>query len=531
MDDRRTVGRNALASIVMQPVGGRVCVAGARNAVNLRTLVVLAALASPAFAGLATAQQAPGDARLHVRIETTSVAAVRSALEDAGYDVLGTDAGASTIDLAVSGAERDALTAGGYPVTLVDRSRPLREALRSTASARITAESPAPGLVPATYRDLDGVLARMREIETAYPAIAQFVDLTAALGTPVTFEGRHLYALKISDHVTIDEDEPAVLIVGGHHAREIVTPVLSLGAAERLTAGYQTDPRIAAAVDAHEIWIAPVWNPDGYNHVFTTDNLWRKNRRVFANGVGVDQNRNYPQGWGAACSGSTSAGSETYKGPAPASEAETQTMMVWARGERFAKVVDYHSSGREVLYAYRCSSHPFSSWMQQQAAAISGASGYGGATRLPSAEGEHQQWQFAQMGAYAFLVETHTVFQPEYESAVAEAALVWPGILSAIERPTSISGHVTDAATGLPLSAGIEMLNVTFANGEANSSGGPHGAYHVFLPPGTYDIRFLAAGYTPFDSRLTVTASSSATVDVQLSRGAPAPPAGVRIVR
>jgi len=94
MENWRVVGRNALASIVMQPVGGRVCVAGARNAVNRRTLVVLAALAAPAFAGLATGQQAPGDARFHVRIETTSVAAVRSALEDAGYDVLGTDAGA-----------------------------------------------------------------------------------------------------------------------------------------------------------------------------------------------------------------------------------------------------------------------------------------------------------------------------------------------------------------------------------------------------------------------------------------------------
>ena len=35
-------------------------------------------------------------------------------------------------------------------------------------------------------------------------------------------------------------------------------------------------------VDGNEIWIAPVWNPDGYEYVFTTqDNLWRKNRRVF----------------------------------------------------------------------------------------------------------------------------------------------------------------------------------------------------------------------------------------------------------
>ena len=153
------------------------------------------------------------------------------------------------------------------------------------------------------------------------------------------------------------------------------------------------------------------------------DNLWRKNRRVFAGGVGVDQNRNYAQGWGASCSGSTSVTSETFKGPSAASEAEAQTMMTWSRRERFAKVLDYHSTGREVLYSYLCLTHPFTSWMQQEASAISQASGYDGRTRAPSAEGEHQQWQFARMGSYAFLIETHTQFQPAYSSALSEASL------------------------------------------------------------------------------------------------------------
>ena len=72
---------------------------------------------------------------------------------------------------------------------------------------------------------------------------------------------------------------------------------------------------------------------------------------MFTSGVGVDQNRNYPQGWTASCSGSTSVRSETYKGPSAASEAETRTMMTWSETERFAKVIDYHSYGREVLYA------------------------------------------------------------------------------------------------------------------------------------------------------------------------------------
>ena len=226
--------------------------------------------------------------------------------------------------------------------------------------------------VPSNYRNLEGLIDDMQAIAAAYPAIAKFVDITATYGTPQTFNGRHMFALKISDNVDLDEDEPAMLIVGTHHAREINVPVIGLEAAERLTAEYGSDdPQITDAVNSHEIWIAPVWNPDGYNYVFSTNNMWRKNRRVLTGGVGVDQNRNYAQAWSTSCAGSTSPPSDTYKGPSPASEPETQTMMIWSQRERFAKVIDYHSSGREVLFAYRCLSHPFTSWMQQEAEALS----------------------------------------------------------------------------------------------------------------------------------------------------------------
>lgn len=495
---------------------------------KIRAIAVLLSLAMsvllvPVHAG----HQDSDEARFHVRIQTEKSAALRAKLEAAGYDVLGVDAEHSTLDLAVTRAEWRALESKGYAVELVDRARPVKEALLGRALAQPfpapRAKGVAAAAVPATYNDLDGLVNRMQEIATAYPAIALLVDITATYGTPPTTEGRHMFALKISDNVTIDEDEPSMLVVSAHHAREISTPLITLGAAERLTSGYDTDPQITAAVNGNEIWLAPVWNPDGYSYVFTNNNLWRKNRRVFPSGVGVDQNRNYAQGWTASCAGSTSASSDTYKGPSAASEAETQTMMTWSQRERFAKVIDYHSFGREVLYAYRCLSHPFTSWMRQEATTLSQVSGYGGLTRLPSAEGEHPEWQFAKMGSYAFLIETNTEFQPSYESAVAEANLVWPGILRVLERPISISGHVTDATTGAPLVANVELLNVTFTNGETNNSGGLYGAYHVFAPAGTYNVRFSAPGYTSSTSTVTVTATSATVLDKQLSLAPPAP--------
>ena len=458
-----------------------------------RILALLVSIAILSATAPIRAGQTGDDSQFRVRIESSNVDALRAWLESTGYDVLGSDAANSTVDVAVSRTELHGLRSLGLAIVSVERGRPLEGTVGARA-AESGGELSITAAVSAGYLNLAGINARLQQIADEYPNIAQVVDITAAYNAPPTFEGRHIFALRISDNVQVDEDEPAMLVATTHHAREISTPVIALEAAARLTAGYGVDERITNAVDAHEIWIAPVWNPDGYNYVFTTNNLWRKNRRVFSNGVGVDQNRNYPQAWSSSCAGSTSVSSETYKGPSAGSEAETRTMMTWSESERFAKVIDYHSYGREVLYAYRCLSHPFTAWMQQEAAALSQASGYGGHTRVPSAEGEHQQWQFAKLGAYAFLIETHTEFQPSYDSALAEAAMVWPGILSVLERPISVSGHVTDATTGAPLAAKVELLGVAFSNGETNSSGGAFGKDYLFLPAGTYNVRFSRTG-------------------------------------
>ena len=491
---------------------------------KMRRLAVLAMLAISFWdCPPASAQSTDDDLRYQVRIQTLNAALMAERLQTAGFDVIRVNPAGRSVDLVVTSAERDALARQGYRVTTIDRVRPLREALPAgSAAASLTMAAAA---VPAgDYLDLDGITTRMQDLAAAYPSLVQFVDLTATYGTPATIQGRHLYALKISDNVVVDEDEPSMLIVAAHHAREISTPIIALRAAERLASGYGTDPAITAAVDANEVWIAPVWNPDGYNHVFTADNMWRKNRRPFASGTGVDQNRNYPAAWGTSCNGSGTVAAEDYRGPASGSEAETQTMMVWSQRERFAKVIDYHSYGREVLYAYRCLPHPFSAWMRQEAAALSTASGYGGLTRTPSAEGEHQEWQFARMGAWAFLIETHTQFQPPYASAVAESDRVWPGILAALHRAIPLAGHVVDGVTRTPLAAKIELLNVNFTQGETNSSGGTHGAYHVFAPAGLYDVRFSAPGYLPVTAHVSLSATTGATMDVQLFPAPPPPP-------
>ncbi len=434
-----------------------------------------------------------------VRIESADARALAASLEGAGYDVLEGGVQDRSLEVIADEAGIADLRRRGLAIAVLDWSGPLGA-----------------GDGPPGYPDLATVEAEMAAAAAAFPQICKVVDLTAAYGTPATFEGRHLRAVKISDNVNTDEDEPAMLIVSCHHAREVVTPVIALDALERLTTQYASVPAVTAAVNSHEIWIIPVANPDGYNHVFTVNDFWRKNRRVFAQGIGVDQNRNYPQGWSAPCSGSTTVSSDTYKGPAPASEAETKTIMALSTDRHFAKVLDYHSYGRVVLWEYNCSAYPFASFLQQQATALSNAAGYGGNNNPPSAEGEEQEWQFGSRGALAFLMETHTSFQPPYASAQTEAALVWPGTLWFLQRPITIRGNVTNSVTGAPVVASISYNGITFSNGETNSSEPRFGRYHCFLPAGPFAIQFSAPGYVPQTKMVTATAGTEQVVNVAL---------------
>ena len=156
-----------------------------------------------------------------------------------------------------------------------------------------------------------------------------------------TYEGHHVYAIKISDNVELDEgDESSILIVGEHHAREWLSIMVPLYYAEFLVNNYNLDPidndgdglmnedpidgfdndgdnltdedeneaRITELIDEHEIWIIPMLNPDGYiydgNGNRDNRESWRKNREPnynqagFETSRGTDLNRNYAFRWG-----------------------------------------------------------------------------------------------------------------------------------------------------------------------------------------------------------------------------------------
>ncbi|MHC4682149.1 MAG: M14 family zinc carboxypeptidase, partial [Planctomycetota bacterium] len=238
----------------------------------------------------AGSSMSPARPLMCVRIESSAAASLAQQLIEAGFDVPAGGITEEYFEVIVSDAELEILKHDGLEPQVITVGRPFRD----IQNRRLPLLA-----VPSGYPDLAQIRAQMDAAQAAFPSICSVVNLTETYGTPPTFEGRHIVAVKISDQVTEDEDEPAFLLVGAHHAREIVTPIVALYAIEQFTQQYGLDPAITALVNEYEIWVVPVWNPDGYEYVFTNDNYWRKNRHDFGDGVGVDLNRNYPFGWDA----------------------------------------------------------------------------------------------------------------------------------------------------------------------------------------------------------------------------------------
>ena len=81
-----------------------------------------------------------------------------------------------------------------------------------------------------------------------------------------SYQGRDIVAIKVSDNVATDENEPEVLFTHHQHAREHLTVEMALYLLRELGAGYGSDSRITNLVNNREIWIVPDLNPDGGEH-------------------------------------------------------------------------------------------------------------------------------------------------------------------------------------------------------------------------------------------------------------------------
>ncbi len=196
------------------------------------------------------------------------------------------------------------------------------------------------------------------ELVATHPTIASVHSVGTSL------EGRDMRVVKISDNVGIDEtDEGDVVFFATQHAREWMATEMALYLIEHLLSEYATNPEIKADVDAVQIWVMPVANPDGYefSHTGDTERCWRKNMRPNADGTfGVDLNRNWSFQFGGVGS-SSEMGDLRYRGPIAFSEPESRVKRDFLNGLANLKALfNYHSFSELYLrpWSYTTSDPP-----------------------------------------------------------------------------------------------------------------------------------------------------------------------------
>ncbi|HSH21262.1 MAG TPA: M14 family zinc carboxypeptidase [Candidatus Caenarcaniphilales bacterium] len=206
------------------------------------------------------------------------------------------------------------------------------------------------------YHTYTEVVAELDAAVTNYPSIVRKFSLGQS------YQGREIWALKISDNVDVDEDEPEVLSVSLIHSREHITTEMNLYLMNVLLGKYATSPRIRNIVDTREIFVVPVANPDGAEWDIASGDFrrWRKNRQPNegTTAVGTDVNRNFGFKWGCCKGSSGDPSSLRYRGPAAWSAPETRRLRDFINSrvvggrQQIKAIFNWHSYGELVMWPY-----------------------------------------------------------------------------------------------------------------------------------------------------------------------------------
>jgi hypothetical protein len=218
------------------------------------------------------------------------------------------------------------------------------------------------------FHNYQQMLDEMQKVVADYPDLALLEDIGDSYEKTIGKGGYDIWALKISDNVHVEEDEPEVFYMANMHAREIITPEIIMYFMHYLIDNYGSDAYVTYLVDNRQVWLCPTFNPDGHEYVFsgsTPNNWndpmwWRKNKRDNnGNGFfdpdsdGVDLNRNFGYAWGFDNFGSSPYPiSNIYRGTGPFSEPESQAIRDFAIKHNFIITLSFHSHSQLWLYPW-----------------------------------------------------------------------------------------------------------------------------------------------------------------------------------
>ncbi|KAK5642383.1 hypothetical protein RI129_008550 [Pyrocoelia pectoralis] len=193
------------------------------------------------------------------------------------------------------------------------------------------------------YNTFNDINAYLYQLQMDYHNLVKLQNI----GT--TYEKRGMVVIQISSNPSANN--PIIFIDGGIHAREWIAPAQVLYIINQLV----ENPANRDLLDDVDWHILPVANPDGYEYSQTINHrMWRKTRSQQAkNCMGTDANRNFEFYWGLSGASSNPC-ADTYKGPKPFSEVETQNLRDYLlKIKKNAKLyLTFHSYGNLILYPW-----------------------------------------------------------------------------------------------------------------------------------------------------------------------------------
>ncbi|WP_329364850.1 M14 family metallopeptidase [Streptomyces sp. NBC_01483] len=326
-----------------------------RRTVTLATLLALA-LAAPITAtatathATATGAKAPAPSADDIRqyeIHQSTTPVTRTAIQQTGVTV--DEADEETVVVSGRADQVKELRRLGYEVSLLG-SAPNRS--NGAGDVRLF-DFPS---ADSKYHNYAETNTEIDQRLAAYPSIMS----KQVIGK--SYQGRDIVAIKVSDNVATDENEPEVLLTFHQHAREHLTVEMALYLLRELGAGYGSDSRVTNMVNSREIWIVPDLNPDGGEYDIATGSYrsWRKNRQPNSGSsyVGTDLNRNWNYKWGCCGGSSGSTSSETYRGASAESAPEVKVVADFVRGrvvggkQQIKAGIDFHTYSELVLWPF-----------------------------------------------------------------------------------------------------------------------------------------------------------------------------------
>lgn len=298
-----------------------------------------------------------------------------------------------------------------WAVLTEEQATRLRQAGFQVAWEAVTLDFPPDD---SAYHNYEETLADLADLADRHPDIVRL----ATIG--VSWEGRLLQGVKITDRPDEDEGEPGALFFALTHGREHLTTEQALYIAHHFAEGYGVDPGVTNLVNHRVLWIFPNVNPDGgeYDvHSGFAYEWWRPNRRPIAPPwvYGVDLNRNYGYQWGCCGGSSPYPGDETYRGPDPFSEPETRAIRDFVLAHPEVTVsLSLHTFGELVLWPWSYTHGPVPdpldrATFERLGQAMAATNGYTAqqASDLYIADGTSDDWLYGERGIIAFTMELY----------------------------------------------------------------------------------------------------------------------------